>query len=154
MMAIVKPATDQPPGVQPSLHTAVRAEPLSLDDALAQVRRPGAGAVSLFVGTVRDHDGGHAGVQSLTYAAHPDATAALSRVAAGVGQHPGVLSVLIEHRTGTLQVGEVAVICAVAAEHRPAAFEACRHAIEELKRTVPIWKQQAFSDGTQEWVGL
>lgn len=146
----MNPRTDEHARVQ----TRVSAEPLSLDDALARVAHPAAGAVSFFVGTVRDHDGGRQGVQSLTYSAHPDAEAGLLAVAGEAARRPQVRSVLIEHRVGVLTVGEVAVVCAVAADHRATAIEACRQAIEELKQTVPIWKNQAFADGTQEWVGL
>lgn len=126
----------------------------SLDEVLDWVRHPEAGAVSLFVGTVRDHDGGQSGVVRLDYSAHPDAEQHLARVAEEIGRLPGVLHVAAVHRQGELAVGDTAVVCAVSAAHRAEAFEACRALIEQLKATVPIWKKQLFETGSTEWVGL
>lgn len=132
----------------------IRDRPLSVDEALAAVQHPRAGAVTLFVGTVREHDEGREGVSVLGYSAHPEAVAHLrdlvEQVAAGEQIH-GVYAV---HRTGDLAVGDLAVVCAVAAEHRAEAFEAGRRLIEELKSRVPIWKRQEFDGGDHEWVGL
>jgi molybdopterin synthase catalytic subunit len=135
-------------------HARVTDEPLSVDDLLGAVRHPGAGAVVLFVGTVRDHDEGRPGVVELGYSAHPDAAARLQDIVGKVAGRPGLRAVAAEHRTGSLAVGDVAVVCAVAGDHRAEAFEACRDLIEELKETVPIWKRQAFQDGDAQWVGL
>ncbi len=129
-------------------------QPLSVDAALAAVRHPRAGAVCVFVGTVRDHDGGQDGVVALDYSTHPDAAASLHAVASRVQDRPGVLRVAAVHRRGSLAVGDTAVVCAVSAEHRAESFEACRELIEALKATVPIWKQQQFADGASQWVGL
>lgn len=126
----------------------------SLDAVLAEVRRPAAGAVALFVGVVRDHDGGRGGVVRLDYSAHPDAEAQLLSVAEEVAGMPGVQGVVTVHRRGELAVGDTAVVCAVSAAHRAEAFAACRTLIEELKSRVPIWKKQLFESGSTEWVGL
>lgn len=126
----------------------------SLDEILAAVQHPAAGAVALFIGTVRDHDGGRPGVVRLDYSAHPEAGQRLAEVAARIGGMPGVERVATVHRQGELAVGDVAVVCAVAAAHRAEAFAGCRALIEELKAEVPIWKKQLFEDGPTQWVGL
>lgn len=126
----------------------------SVDEVLADVRHPAAGAVAIFVGVVRDHDGGRDGVVRLDYSAHPDAAAQLAAIAREVAGMPGVQRVAAVHRQGELSVGETAVVCAVSAGHRAEAFAACRTLIEELKARVPIWKKQLFETGSTEWVGL
>lgn len=132
----------------------VSGEPLSLDEAFAAVRHPRAGAVTLFVGTVREHDGGREGVTRLDYSAHPDAEARLRDLASAVAAPAEVRGVYAVHRVGQLQVGDLAVVCAVSADHRGLAFEAGRRLIEELKQGIPVWKRQQFGDQAHEWVGL
>jgi molybdopterin synthase catalytic subunit len=127
--------------------------PLSVDRLLAQVRDPGVGGIALFVGVVRDHDHG-ATVASLDYTAHPSAAAALRTCAEQTAAAYDVRTLAVSHRTGHLEVGDLAVVVAVGAAHRQAALEACRHLIDTLKEQVPIWKEQALADGTTEWVGL
>jgi molybdopterin synthase catalytic subunit len=132
---------------------AIRDAALSLDEVTAAVRRSGHGAIVTFTGVVRDHDGDRA-VTSLDYSAHPSAeellAASCARVADG---HPGVVLAAV-HRTGSLALGEPAVVLAVGSAHRGEAFAAARALIDDLKSTVPIWKHQGFADGTDEWVGL
>jgi len=130
----------------------MREEPLSVDEVRAAVSDPGAGAIALFIGTVRDQDGGH-GVVRLSYSAHPSAEAELRRVAEKVAAEFGVLAVAAVHRVGDLDVGDLAVVVAVSCPHRGEAFEACRMLIDTLKHEVPIWKHQWFGDGSSEWVG-
>jgi molybdopterin synthase catalytic subunit len=130
----------------------IRDEPLSLDEVRAAVSDPGAGAIVLFAGTVRDQDGGQ-GVVRLSYSAHPSAAAELHRVAEKVVAEFGVLALAAVHRTGELDIGDLAVVAAVSCPHRGEAFEACRMLIDTLKHEVPIWKRQWFSDGSGEWVG-
>jgi len=130
----------------------IRDEPLSLDEVRAAVSDPGAGAIVLFAGTVRDQDGGQ-GVVRLSYSAHPSAAAELHRVAEKVVAEFGVLALAAVHRTGELDIGDLAVVAAVSCPHRGEAFEACRMLIDTLKHEVPIWKRQWFSDGSSEWVG-
>jgi len=129
----------------------LRAEPLSPDEVRAAVSDPGAGGIALFIGTVRDHDGGR-NVVGLSYSAHPSAADELRRVAEKVATDFGVLALAAVHRVGDLNVGDLAVVVAAACPHRAEAFDACRALIDELKQTVPIWKHQRFADGTSEWV--
>jgi molybdopterin synthase catalytic subunit len=129
----------------------VRGAPLSVDEVLAAVADPAAGGIAVFVGTVRDHDGGR-GVTTLSYTAHPTALAELERIAEKVAASHEVRALAAVHRTGDLAVGDLAVVVAAAADHREAAFAACRSLIEELKASVPIWKHQFFASGDSEWV--
>ena len=131
---------------------ALRAEPLSVEEVLAAVDDPGAGGVVSFTGVVRDTDGGRA-VTELEYVAHPDAAAALERVAQAVAADLPVLGLAAVHRTGLLRVGEVAVVVAASAPHRGEAFEGARRLIDDLKQQVPVWKRQVFRSGEEEWVG-
>lgn len=126
---------------------------LSVDEALGAVAGAGIGGIGVFVGVVRDHDGDQ-GVQSLDYTAHPAAEAELRACAARVAdRHPGV-RVAVTHRVGRLDVGDLAVVVAAGAAHRGAALSACRELIDDLKASVPIWKQQQFTSGAVSWVGL
>lgn len=136
----------------------VRDQPLSLDEVVSAVQRPQHGAVVTFTGIVRDHDHGSDGhardVLALTYSAHPSAVDKLQESCARVADaHPEVVVAAV-HRTGDQSIGDLAVVLAVGAGHRGAAFEAARALIDDLKSTVPIWKHQSFADGTDEWVGL
>ncbi|WP_330461470.1 molybdenum cofactor biosynthesis protein MoaE [Streptomyces sp. NBC_00820] len=131
---------------------SLRDTPLSLDEVYAAVGDDAAGGTALFVGTVRDHDGGQS-VSSLEYSAHPTAERELERVAAKVAAEFPVRALAAVHRTGLLAIGDIAVITAVSCPHRAEAFAACRRLIDDLKHTVPIWKRQIFVDGAEEWVG-
>lgn len=130
----------------------IRDEPLSVDEVLAAVADPAAGGTTLFVGSVRDHDSDRE-VTELGYEAHPEALTRLREVAERVAADPKVIALAAVHRSGDLKVGDLAVVVAVAAAHRGAAFAASRKLIDELKADVPIWKHQRFADGTSEWVG-
>lgn len=130
----------------------VRDEPLDAAEVIAAVTDPAAGGLNVFVGAVRDHDGG-LGVTRLEYSAHPTAVQRLAEVAAEVAAEFDVIAVAAVHRTGTLGIGDLAVVSAVSAAHRGQAFEASRALIDRLKERVPIWKHQVFEDGTEEWVG-
>ncbi len=134
--------------------TDVRDSPLSVDEALRAVSHPRAGAVAIFVGTVREHDEGREGVTLLDYSAHPDARARLAEVAAPVADGHQVHGVYAVHRAGSLVVGDLAVVCAVSAEHRAEAFAGARRLIEDLKAQVPVWKRQQYADGDHSWVGM
>ncbi len=133
---------------------AVVEGPLSPAAAVAAVEDPGAGGVVLFSGVVRNETGRRR-VKFLEYEAHaPMAEAKLREIGATVRRRwPGVRRVAILHRVGRLEIGESSVLIAVSAAHRGEAFEACRYAIDTLKRTVPIWKKEHFEDG-EVWVGL
>lgn len=125
---------------------------LDVAEHAALVDHAGAGAVVTFAGVVRDHDGSRA-VHGLEYTAHPSAAAVVAEVAADVAAAAtGVRSVAVSHRVGRLVIGDVALACAVAADHRSEAFETCAALVDEVKRRLPVWKHQAFADGTDEWV--
>jgi molybdopterin synthase catalytic subunit len=131
---------------------AVRDTPIAAQEVLDAVADAAAGGVVSFTGLVRAADGGRE-VTALEYTAHPDAAAALHQVAAAVAADLPVVALAAVHRTGLLEVGDVAVVVAASAAHRGEAFEAARRLIDDLKASVPIWKRQVFADGTQEWVG-
>lgn len=129
--------------------------PISVDAHLAAVGHPGAGAVALFVGRVRDHDPSAAGdVGALEYTAHPDAEQILGRLVAATGAASGVLGVAATHRCGLLPVGEIAVVVAVATAHRGLAFRLCEELVEAIKKELPVWKREILLDGSHVWVGL
>ncbi|MEU6163180.1 molybdenum cofactor biosynthesis protein MoaE [Streptomyces tanashiensis] len=144
--------THSPDPADPVRLLAVRDTPLSLDEVYAAVGDDASGGTALFVGTVRDHDGGRP-VTSLGYSAHPGAEAELRRVAEKVAADFPVRALAAVHRTGLLAVGEVAVVAAVSCPHRAEAFAACERLVDDLKHQVPIWKHQVFADGAEEWVG-
>jgi molybdenum cofactor synthesis domain-containing protein len=129
----------------------VRAAPLTEAEVVAEVTRRAAGAVVTFAGVVRDHDGGR-GVTALYYEGHPTAGGVLAEIVAGAHQRPGVLAAAARHRVGDLAIGELAFVVAVSAAHRREAFEACAWLVDEAKARLPIWKQQHFDDGSDEWV--
>jgi len=132
----------------------VTAEPLS-ERALAQaVEDPGAGALALFSGVVRDQTGGRR-VKFLEYEAHgPMALAKMREIARAIRTRwPMISRIALVHRIGRLEIGESSVMIAVSSPHRAEAFDACRFAIDTLKETVPIWKKEHFEDG-EVWVGL
>ncbi|MGA9749258.1 MAG: molybdenum cofactor biosynthesis protein MoaE [Nocardioides sp.] len=130
----------------------IRETPLDAQEVLDALGGDATGGVNLFIGTVRDHDRGQ-GVTGLDYSAHPTALDRLHEVCAEIASSYDVQAVAAVHRTGTLAIGEAAVIVATASAHRGQAFEASRALIDRLKETVPIWKHQVFTDGSDEWVG-
>ena len=132
----------------------VTAEPLSERAVSEAVGDPGAGAIALFSGVVREQTGGRR-VKFLEYEAHaPMAEAKMREIAAAVrARWPGVTRVALVHRIGRLELGESSVMIAVSSPHRREAIEACHFAIDTLKETVPVWKKEYFEDG-EVWVGL
>ena len=131
----------------------VQDAPLSVDEVMAAVRHDRAGAVALFVGQVRDHDGGR-GVAALDYSAHPSADSVAAIIVARYAALPGIERIALAHRVGALVVGDLAIVAAVSSAHRGAAFQTCADLVEDVKAHLPIWKHQQFEDGTQEWVGI
>jgi molybdopterin synthase catalytic subunit len=119
---------------------------------IAAVADPAAGGIALFVGAVRDIDHDR-DVAALSYSAHPSAAAELQRAAEVIAEKFPVLGIAAVHRVGDLEIGDLAVVVAVACPHRAEAFDACRALIDLLKASVPIWKHQRFADGDSEWVG-
>jgi molybdopterin synthase catalytic subunit len=127
-------------------------EEISMAALEAAVADPGAGAVVTFAGTTRDETGGRA-VVSLGYEAYPEmAEAKLREIGERALADFPIRKIAIEHRIATLGINEVSVGIAVSSAHRPAAFDACRYAIEAIKHDVPIWKREIFADGTEEWI--
>ena len=135
------------------LRAAVGEEPLDVAEHAALVEQAAAGAVVTFAGVVRDHDGGRK-VRGLEYSAHPTAAKVVVDVAADIAERArGVRAIAVSHRVGRLGIGDVALACAVAADHRREAFATCAELVDEVKRQLPVWKHQSFTDGTDEWVG-
>ena len=130
----------------------LRETPLDVAEVVAALDDATSGGLTLFVGRVRDHDGGK-GVDGLDYSAHPSALERMREVCAGVAEKYDVHGVAAVHRIGRLAIGDIAVVIATTAAHRGEAFEASRALIDTLKAEVPIWKHQLFSDGSEEWVG-
>jgi molybdopterin converting factor subunit 1 len=131
----------------------VSEEPLSLEEVVRAVTSEEQGGVVTFTGVVRRESRGKRIVR-LEYEAYRGmAERKMGEIGAGLAaEFPGVRVAMV-HRVGTLQVGELAVVIAVSAPHRAAAFDACRAAIDRLKETVPIWKKEIAEDG-EEWIGL
>ncbi|KIC59920.1 molybdenum cofactor biosynthesis protein MoaE [Microbacterium hominis] len=129
-------------------------EPLDAAAHLAAVDDPRAGAVTSFIGTVRDHDpDAETAVVALEYSSHPDAEATLHDIAlTAIGDTRA--TVAVSHRVGRVEVGEAAVVIAVSTPHRAEAFEVCRAIIEAIKRELPVWKRQLTADGAAAWKGI
>jgi molybdopterin synthase catalytic subunit len=134
------------------LRAALTELPILLTEHEDLVTGDAAGAVVGFAGVVRNHDGGR-DVVRLEYSAHPHAEQvlfeALAEVAAAA---PGVRAIAASHRIGPLQIGDAALVVAVAADHRAAAFEICARLVDTIKERLPVWKHQFFADGSDEWV--
>lgn len=130
----------------------VTGAPLSTDVAAQLVGHNLAGAICVFAGAVREITGDHRTLH-LEYDAYAEmAVSEMARIADTIQRRWPNTRVAMHHRIGHLDPGEVSVVVAVAAPHRPAAFEACRFGIDELKRQVPIWKKEVYADGSH-WVG-
>jgi molybdopterin synthase catalytic subunit len=135
------------------LRAGLSAQPIDLAEHEALVTHRAAGAVVGFVGAVRDHDGGRSVIR-LEYSAHPSAQQLLADVAADVARgSEGVRAIAVSHRIGALEIGDAALVAAVAADHRQAAFATCALLVDTVKARLPVWKHQFFVDGTDEWVG-
>lgn len=127
-------------------------EPIDYHALTEAVRRPECGAVALFLGTVRDLTGDRI-TTALDYEAYPEMAARkMAEIEADTRAQWPVGEIVLEHRLGHLEVGDVSVAVAVSSPHRDQAFAACRWAIDRLKEIVPIWKKEHWADGTTEWV--
>lgn len=134
------------------MRTALVERPLVPADLLSEVAHDSCGAVTLFLGTVRDLNDGRP-VTGIDYSAYgPMAAEELERIAAEAVRRFGTERLVVEHRIGTLTLGESSIAIAVAHPHRGAALDAQRYVIEEIKRRVPIWKREHYADGTRAWV--
>jgi molybdopterin synthase catalytic subunit len=124
---------------------------LSPQECIDLAAHAGSGGSTVFIGTVRDHTQGRKVLRLEFEAYAPMAVSEMRKIAAVVEERWQAHHVVIHHRVGSLEVGEIAVIIAVATPHRKAAFEACQFAIDTLKESVPIWKKEIFEDG-EVWV--
>lgn len=125
--------------------------PLSIQSATEWIMSPESGGIDVFIGTVRNATKGKPVIRLEFEAYEPMAIAEMGKIAKQAFEKWPVQKILIHHRTGVLDVGEIPVIIAVSAAHRAAAFDACRFIIDTLKQTVPIWKKEIFQDG-EVWV--
>ena len=127
-------------------------EVLSVDPALAWASLPSCGAVVTFCGTVRDHSEGRPGVTALEYEVFAEeAVARLTTVASSARERwSDIGRLVLLHRAGRLMVGDTSVVVVVSTPHRAEAFDAARYCIDTLKRTVPVWKRETWSSGT-DW---
>ncbi len=134
------------------MRVELRDSPLSIDEALAHVRRPEAGGIALFVGVVRNRNEGRE-VTQLEYEAYASmAMREMRTIAEEIECEIQEVRVCALHRTGRLDVGDAAVVCAASAPHRAEAFRACRALLDRIKERVPIWKRELGPDGSS-WVG-
>lgn len=133
--------------------TAVTSAPLDVAAHLDAVAHPEVGATAAFIGTVRDNDPEAAGtVVRLDYSAHPEAERLLAEIAARCDGDD--VRIAVSHRTGSLEVGGIAIVAAVSSVHRADGFDVAREVVERVKAELPVWKRQVEADGTAEWVGL
>ena len=139
--------------LHPLDHVALSADPIDAEGLRRLVSDPGAGAVVVFLGTVRDHSEGREGVTHLEYEAYEGVVEEKIReiVREARDRWPAMLRCAVVHRVGSLPVGEIAVCVAVSAPHRDDAFESGRHLIDEVKARAPIWKKEYWPGGA-EWV--
>jgi molybdopterin synthase catalytic subunit len=134
------------------LHAEVVDADIDLMDVVRRVSGPGGGAVATFTGLVREVDQGRRVVE-LEYVAHDSANRVITEVALDIAaKYDDLIGLAVVHRTGTLRVGEIAMVVAASAAHRAATLAACAAAVEEVKTRLPVWKRQVFDDGTDEWV--
>ncbi len=134
------------------IHSAIVHAPLDPAALLARVGDPADGAALLFVGVVRDHADGRA-VTGMRYDAYEAmAGAVLADIAREAADRLGTDRIAVEHRVGTLVVGEPSVAIAVSCAHRAEAYEASRYVIEEIKKRLPVWKKERYADGDEAWV--
>jgi molybdopterin synthase catalytic subunit len=135
------------------LRAAVTDQPIVLAEHEDLVSHQAAGAIVGFVGMIRDHDSGRQ-VLRLEYSAHPTAEHVMAELVAEVAaQSDGLRAIAASHRIGVLEIGDAALVAAVAADHRGEAFDVCAHLVNTIKARLPVWKHQFFADGTDEWVG-
>ena len=127
-------------------------QPIDGSRVLTSVQTTQAGAVVLFLGTVREFTQGRQTTHLHYEAYRPMAESKLRELADEASQRWPILNVAIAHRLGRMELGDVSVAVAVSSPHRPDAFEAGRYLIDRLKEVVPIWKQEHWSDGEVEWV--
>jgi molybdopterin synthase catalytic subunit len=126
--------------------------PIEIQELVRYVTDPGAGAIATFIGTSRNNNEGRK-VIALDYDGYAEmAEKELARIGEAARAKWQICRIAIVHRLGPVQITEASVVIAVSSAHREAAFAACRFAIEEIKKTVPIWKKEVF-EGGEVWIG-
>ena len=133
--------------------TGITEDPLDAAALINSARRDTCGAVASFIGAVRNHDGGES-VDAIEYSSHPSSPQILREIVSEMRDRPGVHCIVAWHRVGRLEIGDDAMVVAVAAEHRAQAFRAVEMIVEDVKAKLPIWKKQELSDGSHNWSGL
>jgi len=134
------------------IHAAVTRDPIETDDLLSRVGDREDGAVLLFLGVVRDHNAGRT-VEGVDYEAYVEMGEKVLRAIAGeAAERLGTDRVAVVHRIGMLQIGEPSVAIAVSSPHRAEAYDASRYVIEEIKKRLPVWKNEHYTDGERAWV--
>jgi molybdopterin synthase catalytic subunit len=134
------------------MRTAIVDHVLDIGDLVNEVAGSHNGATLVFIGTVRDVNDGRA-VSGMEYTAYRGmAERELDAIVAEAAERFDTRDIVVEHRLGSLDLGEASVAIVVAHPHRGAAYDASRYVIEQLKRRVPIWKREHYLDGTREWV--
>ena len=135
------------------MRSAVVTEVIDPRSLIAEVSDPANGATTIFLGTVRSSNDGRE-VTGIEYSAYDSmAEAEMQRILDEAGVRFGVRTVAIEHRIGTLGIGDLSIAVAVASPHRRSAMDALHYIVEETKARAPIWKLEHYVDGTREWVG-
>ena len=130
----------------------ISAEPIDVTTLSRELASAHAGASVGFEGWVRDHNDGR-GVKRLDYQAYvPLAQAEGERILAETRERFAIVEAHCVHRVGALEIGDLAVWVGVSAAHRGAAFDACRYIIDEVKKRVPIWKNEHYADGESGWL--
>ena len=133
-------------------HVAIVARPIDTAALQAAVAGPDTGAISTFIGAVRNYNAGRS-VTGIEYSAYEAmAVRELSCVADEAEAEFAGVRIAVEHRIGELAIGDASVVVVAAHAHRRMAMDACQQVIEELKKRVPIWKCEHYVDGTREWV--
>lgn len=130
---------------------ALTKEPIDVTSVIDAVKDQGAGAIDVFIGTVRDQTNKKAVIKLNFESYEPMAIKELTKIADQAKSKWTINKLAIVHRVGVLHPGEIPVVVAVSTPHRKDAFEACRYVIDTLKQTVPIWKKEIFEDG-EVWV--
>ena len=126
-------------------------KPIDVQRIIRHVYDPAAGGIDVFIGTTRDMTRGRPVLRLDFEAYEPMAISELRKIVNRAQERWDILHYAVSHRVGTVGVGEEAVVIAMSSAHRHEAFEACRFVIDELKKTVPIWKKEVFEDG-EVWV--
>ena len=133
------------------IRTAITPHPIHIEELRDEAKRIESGALITFSGDVRNHDGGR-DVLALDYETHPTADEILQSIAREVAEEFGLQALVIEHRYGSLQIGDTALGVVAGSAHRAEAFNGAMAAVDRVKERLPMWKHQFFADGTDEWV--